>query len=106
MDHQNWDTIYVHLDKQSKQKSDDKPVQKIKSKEKRFDDKIEEGTMSHKKISASLGKEFQQFRNSKKWTQKEVAQKINKPVKDIIAFENGTLQHNPQLIQKIKRLMR
>ena len=62
MDHQNWDTIYVHLDKKKqnadKQNTDKQDTHKQNTinsnKERKLDKKIEEGTMSHQKISGNL----------------------------------------------------
>jgi len=105
MEHQNWDTIYVHLDKKGVT-SDTTPQKKQMSKETKLEKQIEEGTMSHKKTPAQFGKDIQRFRQGKKWTQKELAQKINQSAKIITDIENGTLKHNPKVISQLKRLMK
>ena len=38
-------------------------------------------------------------------TQKDIAQKLNIPAKDINEIESGKMKHNGQLMGKIKRLM-
>ena len=114
MDHQNWDTIYVHLDKkkqnadkQNTDKQDTRKQNTINSnKERKLDKKIEEGTMSHQKISGNFGNQLQSYRLEHKLTQKDLANKINQPVKIITDIENGSAKHNPQIINKLKRLMK
>ena len=121
MDHQNWDTIYVHLDKKKqhigkqdnntgKQKTNKQENHKQYTnnshKERKLDKKIEEGTMSHQKISGNFGNQVQSYRLEHKLTQKDLANKINQPVKIITDIENGSAKHNPQIINKLKRLMK
>jgi ribosome-binding protein aMBF1 (putative translation factor) len=38
-------------------------------------------------------------------TQKDLAQKINLPVKTINEIECGKAKHNPQVVSKIKRIL-
>ena len=114
MDHQNWDTIYVHLDKkkqnadkQNTDKQDTRKQNTINSnKERKLDKKIEEGAMSHQKVSGNFGNQLQSYRLEHKLTQKDLANKINQPVKIITDIENGSAKHNPQIINKLKRLMK
>jgi len=110
MDHQNWDTIYVHLDKK-KQNTDKQDTRKqdtinSQSKERKLDKKIEEGTMSHQKMSGNFGNQLRSYRLEHKLTQKDLANKINRPVKIITDIENGSAKHNPHIISKLKRLMK
>ena len=109
MEHQDWNTIYTRLDQRlSHKKNGDAPCKKkyVKSNETEMEEKIEEGSMSHKKTPAQFGKDVQKFRLEKHWTQKDLAQRINLTSKIITDIENGTAKHNPQVIQKIKRLMK
>jgi ribosome-binding protein aMBF1 (putative translation factor) len=105
-EHQNWDTIYVHLDKhKSKEKNSSTKTHKEVSKETKIEQQIEDGKLSHKKISTDFGKQVQSYRLQHKLTQKDLSQKINQPVKIITEIENGTAKHNPQVISKLKRLL-
>ena len=116
MDHQNLDTIYVHLDKKKQhtgkqdnhtgKQNTNKHYTNNSHKERKLDKKIEEGTMSHQKISGNFGNQLQSYRLEHKLTQKDLANKINQPVKIITDIENGSAKHNPQIINKLKRLMR
>ena len=104
LEHQNWDTIYVQLDK-SKDKQSTTKTHKEVSKETKIEKLIEEGKLSHKKIPSDFGKQVQSYRLQHKLTQKDLSQKINQPVKIIIEIENGKAKHNPQVISKLKRLL-
>ena len=64
------------------------------------------GNLKHKKMDVSFGKELQKKRLSKGMTQKDLAQKLNIPVKDINEIEAGKAKHNGQLMGKIKRIMK
>ena len=92
-----------NTDKQDTRKQDTINSQ---SKERKLDKKIEEGTMSHQKISGNFGNQLQSYRLEHKLTQKDLANKINQPVKIITDIENGSAKHNPQIINKLKRLMK
>ena len=105
MDHQNWDTIYVHLDKK-KQNTDKQNSNNSNNKERKLDKQIEEGKMSHQQISGNFGNQLQSYRLEHKLTQKGLANKINQPVKIITDIENGSAKHNHQIINKLKRLMK
>ena len=73
--------------------------------ENKMDSKIEKGELKHKKVNSELKKDFQKWRQSKGYTQKEVALKLAVPSQIITKFENGQMNHNPKLVSKIKRLM-
>ena len=102
MEHQDWDTVYV---KPKKSQADDKKNQFVKSKEQKMNEKEEEGKLSHKKMDVNFGKDLQKYRLSQNMTQKDIAQKLNIPAKDINEIESGKMKHNGQLMGKIKRLM-
>ena len=102
MEHQDWDTVYV---KPKKSQADDKKNLFVKSKEQKMNEKEEEGKLSHKKMDVNFGKDLQKYRLSQNMTQKDIAQKLNIPAKDINEIESGKMKHNGQLMGKIKRLM-
>ena len=105
MEHQDWNTIYVKPKKTNNQEGG-KPKQYVKSKEQKMNDAEEEGKLSHKKMDLEFGKILQKYRLSQNMTQKDIAQKLNIPVKDINEIESGKMNHNGQLMGKIKRLMK
>tara|TARA_B100000161_G_C33421973_1_gene355984 strand:- start:322 stop:639 length:318 start_codon:yes stop_codon:yes gene_type:complete len=105
MEHQDWDTVYV-TPKKTNQESGDKKKQYVKSKEQKMNDAEEEGKLTHKKMDVNFGKTLQKYRLSQNMTQKDIAQKLNIPVKDINEIESGKMKHNGQLMGKIKRLMK
>ena len=115
MEHQDWDTIYIkankELNKSNKKKlnSQDKKIELHKqtfSKMNKIEKKIEDGNLKHEKISSDLGKIIQQKRLEKNMTQKDLAQKINQPVKIINEIESGKANKNPQVVSKIKRILK
>lgn len=104
MDHQDWNTIYVKPKKSDNQVGG-KTKQYVKSKEQKMSEAEEEGKLTHKKMDSDFGKSLQKYRLSQGLTQKDIAQKLNIPVKDINEIESGKMKHNGQLMGKIKRLM-
>ena len=111
MEHQDWDTIYVRADKvinQSKKEKDsgqkEKKINTHQINIKKIEQKIEQGDLKHDKISPNLGKIIQQKRLEKNMTQKDLAQKINQPVKIINEIESGKANKNPQVVSKIKQI--
>ena len=105
MEHQDWDTVYITPKKTIKE-GDDKKKQFVKSKEQKMNEKEEEGKLTHKKMDIEFGKNLQKYRLSQGLTQKDIAKKLNIPVKDINEIESGKMKHNGQLMGKIKRLMK
>lgn len=107
MEHQDWNTIYVTANKQLKEKEKQKEGVKSNhfSKENKIEKKIEEGNLKHDKTPSELGKIIQSKRLSQNMTQKDLAQKLNIPVKMINEIESGKAKHNPQVISKIKRIL-
>ncbi len=109
LEHQDWDTVYIQVNKslnkniqQDKQKN--KELQKY-SKINKIEQKIESGNLKHDKTPAEFGKLIQKKRLEKNMTQKDLAQKINIPVKIINEIECGKAKHNPQVVSKIKRIL-
>lgn len=105
MEHQDWNTVYVKPKKTNNQDGG-KSNQYVKSKEQKMSESEEEGKLSHKKMDLEFGKTLQKYRLSQNMTQKDIAQKLNIPVKDINEIESGKMKHNGQLMGKIKRLMK
>ena len=104
MEHQDWNTIVVKPKKSDNQEGG-KSKQYVKSKEKKMSEAEEEGKLTHKKMDSDFGKSLQKYRLSQGLTQKDIAQKLNIPAKDINEIESGKMKHNGQLMGKIKRLM-
>lgn len=109
MEHQDWNVIYTkankELNKTPKDKEKEKNALKF-AKENKIEKQIEDGNLKHKKMDVSFGKELQKKRLSKGFTQKDLAQKLNIPVKDINDIESGKAKHNPGLMNKINRIMK
>ena len=110
LEHQDWETLYVHCKMQKPTNTTNKGVSVKKNKsnnnERKMDKEIEEGKMKHKKVSEDLKTEFQKWRQSKGMTQKEVAVKLAVNHQIINKFEQGQLKHDPKLVGKVKRLMK
>jgi len=111
MEHQDWNVVYINAKKElnkspaDKKKEKEKEINSVKfAKENKIEKQIEEGNLSHKRMDASYGKEIQQKRLSRGITQKDLAQKLNMPVKNIIEIESGKAKHNPGLMNKINRV--
>ena len=102
MEHQDWDTVYVWAN--SVKKTSEKKSGKVKSKEQKIDQKIEEGNFSHKKMDISYGRNIQKLRSAKGWSQKDLAQKLSISNKEIIEIENGTAKHNGRLMSRLNNL--
>ena len=103
MEHQDW---VVKTVKKKSEKEGGKKKQYVKSNEQKMNEKEEEGKLTHKKMDIEFGKTLQKYRLSQGLTQKDIAQKLNIPVKDINEIESGKMKHNGQLLGKIKRLMK
>jgi ribosome-binding protein aMBF1 (putative translation factor) len=101
MEHQDWTPVVV-------KKKNNKPTPGIheKSKVTKLEEQVEEGKLSHKKMDIGFGKILQKYRLSQGYTQKDLATKLNIPVKDINEIEAGQAKHNGQLMGKIKRIMK
>ena len=103
MEHQDW---VVKTVKKKPEQECGKNKQYVKSNEQKMNEKEEEGKLTHKKMDIEFGKTLQKYRSSQNMTQKDIAQKLNIPVKDINEIESGKMKHNGQLMGKIKRLMK
>jgi len=108
MEHQDWDSIILN-NKSTKPKLNEDGTKKkefVKSTGTKLEEKVEKGILTHKKMDLSFGKDLQKFRLSRGFTQKDLATKLNIPVKDINEIEAGKAKHNGPLMGKIKRLMK
>jgi ribosome-binding protein aMBF1 (putative translation factor) len=107
--HQDWNTYIVHCKTTpTNVKKENNSIKKSSNNfanESKMDTKIEEGNLRHKKVSEDLVGDFKKWRSSQNLTQKDVAVKLSVQSQIINKFETGQLNHNPQLIGKIKRLM-
>ena len=113
MEHQDWTTVYTKANKEinktpeQRKKEKEREINAVKfAKENKIEKQIEDGNLKHKKMDVSFGKELQKKRLSKGMTQKDLAQKLNIPVKDINDIEAGKAKHNPGLMSKINRIMK
>jgi len=111
MEHQDWTPIYIkastELNKTPEQRKKEENWEKNHkkyAKENKIEKQIEEGTLKHKKMDVSFGKDLQKKRLSLGMTQKDLANKLNIPVKDINDIEAGKAKHNPGLMNKINRI--
>ena len=106
--HQDWEPYIIHC--REPKKKNTKVNNSIKKKkvnniENVLESKVSEGTLKHKKMSDQLVTDFKLWRNKMNYTQKEVAIKLAIPLQIITKFENGKLNQDSSLINKIKRLI-
>jgi putative transcription factor len=101
--HQDWNTIYVNLDKYKKEKKNTKdnttkgPSNSL--------DKTDIDTFKNKKIDEKLSVKIRNARNSKNMTQKDLAQKINVKPAIINEYESGKAIPNPKTLNNIKKIL-
>ena len=112
-EHQDWENYIVHCKNPTNKlngKDNSNMVVKNKIKtvnnDKKLEDQIEKGELKHKKINTDLKIEFQKWRQSKGYTQKQVAIRLNVTQSIINDFESGKLNHNPKLVSNIKRMIK
>ena len=113
-DHQDWNTVYLGAKKYTKtNESKDNQKKSPKSsapprtshKERKMDEKAEEGEMRTKTFDAVFGKRVQAYRQSQGLKQKDLAQKLRVSEKIVQDLEAGKAKYNPALMSKLKRLM-
>ena len=110
-DHQDWNTIYLgakkHLKTAEEKKKSLKSSAPPKSshKERKMDEKVEEGELRTKTFDAAFGKRVQAYRQSQNLKQKDLAQKLRVNEKMVKDLEAGKAKYNPALMSKLKRLM-
>jgi putative transcription factor len=103
--HQDWEPFVMNK-KKDLNEGVSKKKEFVKTKETKLEENAEEGIFIHKKMDLSFGKVLQTYRLSQGLTQKDLATKLNLPVKDINEIESGKAKHNGPLMGKIKRLMK
>lgn len=110
LDHQDWKPIIMNAGKSKNKENNvkvkvnkmDNNTAKLKSIEKKADN----DELKHKKIDNELKMKIIQTRNSKKLTQKQLANNINLPLQVISDIESGKAIYNHQHINKIKRFLK
>jgi putative transcription factor len=106
MDHQDWTPVIVR--KTIKKKKNIVTNKKnVISDEQRRKIKVENESETFKieKVSRSFGKEMQQARCAKKFTQKTLAQRLNVKPTIIANYEQGKAIPNNAFISKIERVL-
>ena len=110
MEHQNWDTIVLRAKKNKETPTDKTQLEQSKSNfnthEKNLDKNIENGTMRMKKVEKESSLSIQQQRAQKGLTQKDLANKLNIPVKILNEIESGKGKHNPQIMNRLNRILK
>ena len=108
MEHQDWNTLYVNC-KVADKTNNSKPSNNktfIANPEKKMEKQIEDGKLKHNIVDPDFSKKVQQKRLSMGLTQKQLAQKLNMPVQTISEIESGKSKYNPQIFNKIKRIIK
>ena len=93
MQHQDWETVILKKPTVYKNNNNNKKKEE------------EDSEFNLPKTSYELKKTIQQARCAKKMTQKELATKVNVPVKTIIEYENGKAIPNNTFIAKLERTL-
>ena len=111
LEHQDWKPVIIN-----KKGSKDTSSNTTKTTSKKLSDKqqcdikllkqADNDELKHKKVPPEVRKQIQQKRGSLKWTQKQLAQKVNLQVSIINDIETGKANYNPQHITKIKRILK
>lgn len=102
--HQDWNTVYVHLDK--KKNNEQKESKKTKGpNDKTKLDYTHGEEFKTKKVNLNLSTEIRTRRNLKGMTQKELAQKINVKPAIINDYESGKAVPDSKIINKIKKIL-
>ena len=107
LEHQDWKTIQVNMEKNTKVNIENKKkanpnINNIKKIEK----KAEDDDLKHKKITNELKQNIIKGRTAIGLTQKELSQKCNFNVKIINDIETGKAIYNHIHINKIKKVLK
>jgi len=70
---------------------------------KKLDEATEAGTIAT--VDKSLSQAIIQARQTKKWTQKDLAAKIQEKPQVVASYEQGKAIPNPQIISKMERIL-
>jgi len=104
--HQDWKTVVINTKPKAKKNTQQVSVKKnsqVLKKNGKLDDKIEKGELSHKKFDNKFRTDFVKVRTSLNLTQKQIATALNVPVQVISDLEQGKLNYDNNLNNKIKR---
>lgn len=99
--HQDWKVQYV---KTTNNKNESKKNTPTISLETKLEKNVEDGNMRTKNIDKHKSINFQKKRMAKGFTQKQVANKLNVPIKIINDIESGKSKNNSQIINKLNKL--
>lgn len=113
MDHQDWTVITLKKKKTIKNDNEPKIInthhtnqqKKHISNATKIEQKIEEGTYDLPKVTHNLQQQIQQARQSKNWTQKQLAQACNITESVIKSYEAGKAVPMQQDIDKMSRAL-
>ena len=111
MDHQDWKTVILNNPNAAKtktktktniikKKTDDEKTAKLRA----IDTETE--TFKIPKIDKKISKQISEARCHLKMSQKELANKLNLPVKTIVDYENGKAIPENRLLNKIKNTLK
>ena len=113
--HQDWETVYVHLDKKKSKKNSVKTGKSEKSENINSTkkgkgkgdnlDEVDKDSFKHKKVTIEFSRQMSTHRLAKGFTQKELAQKINVRPVIINDYETGKAIPNSAILNKIKRIL-
>ncbi len=108
LDHQDWKQVTIRSTQSINQekKQSTKKISQEKQQDIKLHKQVEEDNLKHAKITQELRTKIIQGRASKKWKQKDLAQKCNLPVSVINEIESGKAIYNPQQINKIKKILK
>ena len=106
MEHQDWKPVILSKNPQKNYTQKELEDYKKHHEEKLKKKKEEENEVkAPPKVSNELKKSLQQARISKKMSQKELATKLNVPVKTITDYENGKIVPNNQFIASMEKIL-
>lgn len=109
-DHQDWTPVVIRGNpkigsKTKEQKySQNAEAQRLN----KLDQNLEDDTVKNKFVPTSYGRQIQQARSKMvpAWDQKTLAQRLNIPKDVIQKIETGKAIYNPQILEKIKRILK
>ncbi len=112
MDHQDWTVVTLKKKKPVKDPNEPKIVktqhtnqQKPVSNAAKIEQKMDEGTFELPKVTHNLQQQIQQARQSKNWTQKQLAQACNISESVIKSYEAGKAVPVQQDIDKMSKAL-
>jgi len=109
LDHQDWKPIIMNAGKRENKNVSKVTVNKLDpniEKLKSIENKADNDELKHKKIDNELRMKIIQGRNTKNFTQKQLANSINLPLQVVSEIESGKAIYNHIHINKIKRYLK